>query len=109
MAHSSAQRAKTLLVIFAVVVLAYANSIHDTFHLDDEHSLVANPHIRQVDIAGLFSDPQMFSRNPGSEMYRPLVLISYAVTYQFFAYNARVYHLFNTGIHLLVAFGLYGL
>ena len=99
-----------LLLIALAVALTFANALHDGFHFDDDHSLVANPHIRQLgEIPNFFSDPQLFSRNQGSEMYRPLVLLSYAINYRFFAYQALVYHLFNIGVHLLVVCAVYGL
>ena len=99
-----------LLLIALAVALTFANALHDRFHFDDDHSLVTNSHIRQwAEIPNFFSDPQLFSRNQGSEMYRPLVLFSYAITYRFYGYQAPVYHLFNIGVHLLVVFAVYGL
>ena len=101
---------RSLLLIALAVALTFANALHDGFHFDDDHSLVANPHIRQLgEIPNFFSDPQLFSRNQGSEMYRPLVLLNYAINYRFFAYQALVYHLFNIGVHLLVVCAVYGL
>ena len=96
------------LLIVAAVAMTFGNAVHEGFHFDDEHSLVANPHIRQLaKVPDFFSDPQLFSRNTGSEMYRPLVLLSYAVTYHFFDYSAQAYHLFNIGVHLSVALAVY--
>ncbi len=107
-AISANERGLGLLLLVVVVILVYANSVHDGFHFDDQHSLVANPHIRHLhEVRSFFTDPQLFSRNQGSEMYRPLVLLSYAATYQFFDYKASVYHLFNIGIHLLMAMAVY--
>ena len=34
-----------LLLIALAVALTFANALHDGFHFDDDHSLVANPHI----------------------------------------------------------------
>ena len=78
------------LVLLGAVALAYCNSLSNSFHFDDQHSLVENPAIRQLaNSAQFFVDPQLFSRNVGSEMYRPLVLVSYALTYVFFEYQAK--------------------
>ena len=67
------------LVVAALALAVYANSLDNSFHFDDQHSLLENPHLRALsNIPSFFVDPQTFSRNPGSEMYRPLVLVSYA-------------------------------
>ena len=109
-AITTAEFTRGLLLIAVAVVLTYANAVHNRFHFDDEHSLVENPHIRQLSEAPhFFTDPQLFSRNVGSEMYRPLVLLSYAFTYRFFAYQAPAYHLFNIAIHLFMALAVYQL
>jgi len=98
-----------LLLILIIVALAYANSLDNSFHFDDEHSLIKNPHIRQLEnIPAFFTDPQMFSRNVGSGMYRPLVLVSYALNYRLGGYEGRGYHLVNLGIHLLTVSLVFG-
>jgi tetratricopeptide (TPR) repeat protein len=85
----------------AVVLLVYANSLDNGFHFDDEHSLVKNPHVRTLEnIPRFFTDTQMFSRNVGSQMYRPLVLLSYALNFRVGGYAGRGYHWVNLGIHL---------
>ena len=89
------------LVLLGAVALAYCNSLSNSFHFDDQHSLVENPAIRQLaNSAQFFVDPQLFSRTVGSEMYRPLVLLSYALNYQLGGYEVRGYRLANIGFHL---------
>lgn len=106
----AAEHRRGLLLITVAVAITFANAVHDGFHFDDEHSLVGNPHIRQLAQApNYFTDPQLFSRNSGSEMYRPLVLLSYAITYRLFAYQAPAYHFFNIALHLMVALAVYQL
>jgi len=88
-------------VVFALTALTYSNSLDNGFHFDDEHSLTENPHIRTLDNAAqFFMDPQTFSRNPGSEMYRPLVVLSYALNFRIGELEPRGYHLVNLLIHL---------
>lgn len=87
--------------VLAIIVLTYSNSLDNGFHFDDEHSLTENPHIRSLDnIFNFFTDPQTFSRNPGSEMYRPFVVLSYALNFRLGELEPRGYHLVNIGIHL---------
>ena len=103
----------------AIVVLAagvYANSLGNSFHFDDQHSLVENPHLRQLEnIPRFFTDPQTFSRNVGSEMFRPLLLVSYALN---IAGNELVgapvldglgFHLINLLVHVAVSVALFHL
>jgi tetratricopeptide (TPR) repeat protein len=94
--------AGVLLVVFCV----YANGLSGVFQFDDEHSLLANPHVRSLAHVGdFFVDAQMFSRNLGSQMYRPLVLTSYAVNYYLDGYQPWGYQLVNLIAHAgVVAF-----
>ena len=88
-------------VVLAVTSMTYVNSLDNGFHFDDEHSLTENPHIRTLgNVASFFTDPQTFSRNPGSEMYRPLVVLSYALNFRIRALEPRGFHLVNLLIHL---------
>lgn len=99
-----------LLAIALAAGLAFANTLGNGFHFDDEHSLVENPAVRSLaNLPAFFTDPQLFSRNPGSEMYRPLVLVSYALNYRAGGYAVAGYHLVNIGVHAGVACLLYGL
>ena len=94
-----------IAAVLVIVALAYANSLDNSFHFDDEHSITGNPHIRSLANTGaFFADPQMFSRTPGSEMYRPLVLLSYALNYWAGEYSVRGYHLVNIGTHLALTY-----
>ena len=98
-----------LLAIVLAAALAFANSVDNRFHFDDEHSLVENPHVRSLaNIPAFFLDPQLFSRNPGSEMYRPLVLLSYSLNYWAGGYAVTGYHVVNIGLHAFAACLLYG-
>ena len=65
-----------------VVGAVYANSMAGSFHYDDFHSLVLNPHIRSLEkLPGFFVDPGLFSVDAEKSMYRPLLLVSYALNY----------------------------
>ena len=89
-----------VLLMAACVVFAYANTLNNSFHYDDDHSLVGNPHLRRLEnIPHFFTDPQMFSRNVGSAMYRPLVLVTYAFNYALGGYRVEGYHLLNIVLH----------
>ena len=93
-------REMALLVLVASAV--YANSLTGSFHYDDFHSLVQNPHIRNwQQIPDFFVDPGFFSADPEKAMFRPLLLVSYTVNYAFGGYQVLGYHLFNLMVHLV--------
>ncbi len=93
----------TGVLLLGVVVAVYANSLNNGFHFDDEHSLTANPAVRRIgNIPAFLTDPGLFSRDPGSGMYRPLVLISYTLTYAVAGYSGPAFHAVNVIVHALV-------
>ncbi|MEW6750772.1 MAG: tetratricopeptide repeat protein [Candidatus Latescibacterota bacterium] len=88
------------LVVLAGV-LAHGNTLDGSFHYDDFHSLVDNRGIRSLGhIPAFFVDPSLFSRDADKAMYRPLLLVSYALNYAAGGYRLLGYHLVNLGLHL---------
>ncbi|MCC7262152.1 MAG: hypothetical protein IT369_06480, partial [Candidatus Latescibacteria bacterium] len=88
-------------VLLLAGFLCYANSFSGSFHYDDFHSIVDNPHIRNLTkLPAFFADPLMFSGDPEKKMYRPLVVLSYALNYAAGAYQVAGYHLVNLLVHL---------
>jgi hypothetical protein len=91
-----------LFLIVVVTVAVYTNSLDNSFHYDDIHSLVQNPHIRSLsNLPAFFYDSQTFSGWGDRAMYRPLVLASYALNHATGGYQVRGYHLVNLVVHLL--------
>ena len=90
------------LVGLALVVCAvYGNSLSGSFHYDDFHSLVQNVHIRDLQrIPDFFLDPSLFSVDPDKAMYRPLLLVSFALNYALGGYEVVGYHLVNVLLHI---------
>ncbi len=90
------------LFLGVVVAITYGNSLNGSFHYDDFHSLVANPHIRSLtNIPSFFADPALFSSDVDKAMYRPVLLLSYAVNYALGEYGVSGYHILNTVIHFV--------
>lgn len=82
----------------------YFNTWGHGFHYDDFHSLVNNPHIRTLaEVPAFFRDPTLFSANPESAMYRPVLLVSYALNYAAGGIQPGGYHLVNALLHGLNA------
>ena len=90
--------------VFLLACVSHLNSLGGDFHYDDQHSLVENPHVRDPGaIVAYFSDPATFSGEAAMAMYRPLVVLSYALTYALAGYSPWPYLLFNMLVHALVA------
>ena len=97
-------------VILGVCALVYANSLQNSFHYDDEHSILNNLHIRDLgNIPSFFQDPGTFSRDADKGMYRPLLLVTYALNHAYGAkygeggYDVVGYHVVNLLLHALNA------
>jgi Flp pilus assembly protein TadD len=72
----------TAAIAAAVVVIAYSNSLNNSFHFDDNHVIVKNVFIRSLhNIPRFFRDAHTFSALPSNATYRPLVTLTYAIDY----------------------------
>ncbi len=94
---------KYLPVFLILVVLTiYSNSVQNSFHFDDYHSIVENPYIRYPEnIPSFFTSPEMFSVDRNARMYRPLLLVTYTFNYWLGGYDVFGYHLVNIALHAL--------
>ncbi len=108
------QRRTYFLVIVAIAFLFYGNSIGNGYALDDNYVTATgpqnpNPRVQKgfAGIAEIFSSHYFESEKQNFE-YRPLVLTTFAIEYQFFGSNPHVSHFINimlyalTGIVLLL-------
>lgn len=91
-----------IAILFALVVAVYSHSVEVPFHYDDLHSIRDNPHIRSLEnIPAFFTHPEYFTADPRSAMYRPIVLVSYALNYALDKLEVRSYHWVNIAIHAI--------
>ena len=89
---------ETLLLLLSCAL--YLPSLGHGFHYDDFHSIVLNPHIRALsDAGGLFRDFQTFSSNPESAMFRPVLMLSFALNYALAGGAPASYHAVNVFLH----------
>jgi tetratricopeptide (TPR) repeat protein len=85
-------------------VVLYAGTLAHPFHYDDRHSIQYNPHLRSLaKIPEYFTDLHTFSSDSRGTMFRPLVLISYALNYALGGQDPRGYRLVNLGLHVFCA------
>jgi Flp pilus assembly protein TadD len=98
-----------------LVVLAYANSLENGFAFDDAIVIVDNELITHLDtLPALLTSDYWVAHDDSygavpfrSGLYRPLVLLSYAVNYAIGGRHPLGYHLVNIVLHLLVTCLLY--
>ena len=93
---------------FVLAILTYATSINNPFHFDDFHSIVENPHLRNLkNIPIFFVDTQTFSVEQGGKMFRPLLLASFAINYAIHGYEVWGYRAFNILLHVSCVIALF--
>ena len=91
-------------LIAAMCAVLYSNSLNNGFQYDDRHSIVENPHIRDLgNVARFFSHPEYFSRDPDKAMVRPVLLATLAANYAWSGYETYSYHFVNIILHGLCA------
>ncbi len=88
-----------LILILAVGVLAYSNSIHGSFHLDDAHTIVNNSSIRTLDPATVWR---------GDNSLRFVGFYSFALNYRVNGLeDVRGWHYVNIFLHIICSMFLY--
>ena len=102
-----APTAYAALLVLGVSFLAYANTLDAGFHFDDEHHIVGNPYLRSAKYAEQYwHRPDYFSALPGHDMYRPLVLWSFALNYHWGGFEPFFWRLTAIALHGICAVGV---
>ncbi len=71
-----------LALLLLAVCLVYGNSLGNSFHFDDFHTIVDNPAIRSLgNLPRILTDTTAFSVLPANQTYRPVVTASLALDY----------------------------
>ncbi len=92
------------VVIFLWVILVYSNSLYNSFQYDDIHHIRENFNIRKLtNIPSFFKDPRMFSFHSEDSMYRPFLLVTYALNYYIHGNNVVGFHIVNVLLHAINA------
>ena len=97
------QKSRFILVISILLLLAFLSFLpvlgNGFVNWDDQAYITDNPLIKQLSLKGMKNI--FFSFHVG--LYKPLVLLSFALEYHFFKLNPFIYHLDNLLLHLLNA------
>jgi protein O-mannosyl-transferase len=92
------------LILFALGLLVYANSLFGDFMQDDFALIVENEFLRSWgSVPEFFTNSVIRGSGYLSNLYRPVALMFYFVLYQVFELNVVGYHLFNILLHIVNA------
>ena len=85
-----------------LAVLVYSNALDGSFHFDDSHAVAENPSIRSLaNVPRFFTDAGTFSVLPQNQGYRPLLLVSYALTAAVTGVQAHAFVAVNLLVHVI--------
>ncbi len=101
-------RWRPLLVGAAIALgltgVVYANALHHPFHFDDGHSVQDNAWIRSLrHVPRFLTDVRVFSPLEENRSYRPVLLLSYALSWALGGGRTWGFHLWNIAVHALGA------
>ncbi len=85
---------KLALACILLLIVAYSNHFGNSFHFDDDHSIVNNAFIRNLNnIPKFFKSAETFSSLPANQTYRPMLTTFYALDYSVGEFNTFFFHL----------------
>jgi tetratricopeptide (TPR) repeat protein len=96
----------------AMILLAYSNTFHSSWHLDDRPNILDNQglHISDLNAESLirtfYTSPQRGGAI-GKQLYRPVACLTFALNWYFGGNDVFGYHLVNIVIHLFTAWLLF--
>ena len=103
----SAGRAAALLAFVAIA--AYANSIGNGFAYDDNEIVARNSIVTNGQVGEAFVQPYWPKFAPGSGLYRPVTVATFAVEWPLANGNPAVFHANNVLLHAGVVLALFAL
>ncbi len=85
-------------IIAGMILIAYSNTFHASFHFDDNPSIVENASIKRM------TSDNIISLLTG---VRPVVYLSLMLNYQLSGLNVAGWHVFNIAVHIGNSFFVY--
>ncbi len=93
-----------ILLIILVALAVYAPAMRGPFIWDDELLIQDNPHVTCLDRAGrLFTEDVEASGGKESALYRPLMMLTFALDYGLWRLEPVGYHVMNVVWHVAAA------
>lgn len=111
--NSSIEKNCTAFILILLIIgFVYSNTLDADWHLDDYHNILKNPWIHIDDFYPETVKQTFFAafdkgEYTGENIYRPIVMFSFAVNWYFGKKDVFGYHLINIGIHMLSALFLF--
>lgn len=96
-----------LILIVFLGILSYSNIFKNEFVFDDTEIIVNNQSIHDISNIKFVLTTNYWHEQANAGLYRPVVFLSFAVDYFFWADNPMGYHFFNILFHILVSVLLY--
>lgn len=91
----------TLILIATLGLISYINSFGNRFIWDDEDLIIKNLYVRDWKyLHKFFIENSIQGAKKGSNFYRPIWNISFAIDYHIWKLNPTGYHLTNTFLHI---------
>jgi tetratricopeptide (TPR) repeat protein len=87
--------------LLGITLLVYANSLFNSFTMDDELYILRNPQVTQ------HSARLLFHPNAASNVYRPLTFFTFAMNWIAAGYKPLGYHVINLLLHIAVVLLLF--
>ncbi len=100
------------LLLGALALTVYYSTLQNSWHFDDHHSILQNSSIRSLkSIPSFFTNTATFTGNKKhtGSMYRPLLLVGYALTYYVGGYSLPIWHCVQISLHILVLIAVFWL
>lgn len=87
------------LIPIIIGLIVYIPSLFfDLLHWDDYDYIITNPLIKDFSAEGI---KRIFTTPEANAIYSPMVLLSWAINYEFFGMNAFVFHLTDVILHAI--------
>jgi tetratricopeptide (TPR) repeat protein len=103
----SCRRGAGLIVFLAIA--AYANTLGNGFAYDDNEIVLRNRIVTEGDVLEAVSSPYWPAFAPGTGLYRPVTVASYALEWPAFRGHPMGFHVTNVLAHGLVTLLVFGL
>ncbi len=100
------KQSQVLLLLCAIGLLCYFNTLTFPFVHDDVVFIVQNPNIDRIDLKQIFdrTSPLTQDHSIVNDYYRPFLEILYRLQYKVFRFHAGGYHFLNIILHVLNSF-----
>lgn len=100
---------KPYVILIFLVVIAFTNSLQNSFVWDDYPVIVKNPRIDMPlrEIPSIFTTPLLLTAGAARDYYRPILSLYFIVNYKIWGFNPVGFHLTNLLLYIITVLALY--